>query len=120
MTANVGWNEFEHIGRIEQQASDLGFVLGRSRYSGDVIALYPDTENNRLGIYAEDAELYVASSIYDIEHWLRGIQWARTYDTMIKLSTPKKREQAEAREEARIAKMRKDKEQQKIVEILSA
>jgi hypothetical protein len=53
-----------------------------------------------LPIYARDAELFTGSLV-QIRTWLIGVQWAREYDMMLKLSDEKKRAAKEDQERAR-------------------
>ena len=48
----------------------------------------------------ELAELFVGS-LERLEDWLAGVQWAREYDRMLKISTDKVREAAEQKERNR-------------------
>jgi len=72
-----------------------------------------------LPIYSRDAELFIGS-IERLEDWLAGVQWARDYDMMLKVSDDKKRTRAEERERERIALRRKREEQAQILQVLSA
>ena len=48
-------------------------------------------------MYRRDASIY-AGSLEDLEHWLRGVAWARNYDEIHKLSNADKRAAAEQKE----------------------
>jgi hypothetical protein len=54
----------------------------------------------KLPIYTHDAELF-NGTISQAELWLRGIEWARSYDMMLRLSDDKKRIKAEDKERER-------------------
>ena len=94
MTTN--WNKLQQIKRIEAMANKMGFEFspGRDRYldGGDSIHLVP--LGDALPHYSRGAEIY-CGTIEDIELWLKGIEWAREYDEMLKLSTDKKRVERE-------------------------
>lgn len=60
---------------------------------GDTVALKPKDADS-LPIYSRDAEVFVGS-LTDLQYWLRGVEWARDYDRMIKVSDDKKRDRKE-------------------------
>jgi len=72
-----------------------------------------------LPIYSRDAELFIGS-IERLEDWLAGVQWARDYDMMLKVSDDKKRDRAEVKERERIALRRKREEQAQMLRVLRA
>ena len=87
------------IERLKENCDKLGFRLGYSKHGyhssyGDVVSVYPK-DNDALPVYSRDAELFVGT-IEDLKIWLRGIEWARNYDSMVmgKLND-KKRERKE-------------------------
>lgn len=119
MSGNIGWSEIDRIRRVEENANALGFAFAPSKYrspSENRISLIPLAES--WPIYTRDAVLF-SGNLNEIESWLFGIQHARTYDALLRLSFDKKRRQAEIREVARIAKMLDEKEKREIVRILS-
>lgn len=59
----------------------------------DMVAIRPKDQNS-LPIYRRDAELFVGT-LEQLEVWLRGVEWARQYDTMLKVSDDKKRKRKE-------------------------
>lgn len=80
--------------RLLEQCDKLGFAIGASRHGGfypdkDIVAVSPKDQES-LPIYSRDAEIFVGS-IEELEVWLRGVQWARDYDCMLKVSDDKKR-----------------------------
>ena len=117
----IGMNMIERIDRIRELAEFFGFRLGRRPHSGfgdselDVIALYP--KDDRLPTYSRDACLFTGS-LLDVENFLDGIQWARKYDNLIGATSDKRREQYEAKEVARLAKIRYNKERAETYKIL--
>jgi hypothetical protein len=118
-----GWNTIQRIRRVEERVDHLGFKFARSRNSDwtddhGALSLVPK-DPDALPIYSRDAELFIGS-IERLEDWLAGVQWARDYDQMLKMSDQKKREKAEARERERIALMRKREEQAQILRVLRA
>ena len=99
-----GWNTIERIRRVEQQVDALGFKFAKSKHSDwtddhGALSLVPK-DDNVLPIYSRDAELFVGS-LERLEDWLAGVQWARDYDMMLRLSDEKKRGAAEQKERNR-------------------
>lgn len=91
-----GYNTIRLFRRLEQEvdALDLCIAKSRSYYDGeDVVALIPKDEN-ALPIYSRDVEVFVGS-IEQLELWLKGVEWARNYDQLLKVSDDKKRARKE-------------------------
>ena len=109
----IGMDMIERIDRVRELAEFFGFRLGRRPHSGfgdgglDVISLYP--KDDRLPTYSRDACLFTGS-LSDVENFLDGIQWARKYDQLINATTDQRRQQFEAKEVARLAKMKLNRE----------
>ena len=59
---------------------------------GDMVAVFP--RDDKLPVYSRDAELYIGT-LEGLEIWMRGIEWARQYDMLLKVSDDKKRERKE-------------------------
>jgi hypothetical protein len=99
-----GWNTIQRLKRIEQQIDKLGLKFKQPKH-GDweqterSLALVPK-DADALPIYSRDAELYIGS-LEQLETWLHGVDWARNYDMMLKLSDDKKRTAAEQKEKNR-------------------
>lgn len=73
------------IRRIEQKLDKLGLVMGHSKYGhresyGDTVAIRPN--GDAFPIYARDTEFY-SGSLENLEEWLLGFEFARTYDQML-------------------------------------
>ena len=99
-----GWNTIERIRRVEKQVDALGFRFAKSKHSDwtddhGALSLVPK-DPDALPIYSRDAELFIGS-IERLEDWLAGVQWARDYDMMLKLSNDKKRQASEQKERNR-------------------
>ena len=94
----AGFETIKTLRDFEQTCRILGFEIAKSTYFRDGIALKPADDN--LPHYSRDAELFTGS-IEDAIVWLRGIQWARDYDNMLKVSTDKKRSEQEQKERNR-------------------
>jgi hypothetical protein len=92
----VGWNTVQKIKRVEDMANKMGFEfsIGSNHYSdlGDAIHLVP--LGDALPHYRRGADIY-SGSIDDIDTWLTGLEWARTYDMMLRISSDKKRNECE-------------------------
>ena len=99
-----GWETIEQIKRVEQAVDELGFKFAKSRHSEwtdnhGALSLKPK-DPDALPIYSRDAELFIGT-VERLEDWLAGVQWAREYDRMLKLSDEKKRNNAEQKERNR-------------------
>jgi hypothetical protein len=109
----VGMNMIERIDHVRELADFFGFRMGRRLHSGfgdsdiDPIALYP--KDNCLPTYSRDACLFTGS-LSDVENFLDGIRWARNYDNMIGATSDKRRDQYEAKEVARLERIKYNKE----------
>lgn len=93
----AGYHLILKIRRLEEECSNLGFVLCYPKYGGtieyDMVALKPKDQDS-LPIYTRDAELF-RGTIEELEVWVRGVEWARQYDKMLRLSDDIKRERKE-------------------------
>ena len=99
-----GWETIQKIKRVEQLIDELGFKFAKSKHSEwtdnhGALSLKPK-DPNALPIYSRDAELFIGT-VERLEDWLAGVQWAREYDRMLKLSDEKKRGAAEQKERNR-------------------
>ena len=96
-----GYQTILKIRRLEQEIDALGFRWGNSKHGGyssesefgETVALFPKDDAS-LPVYSRDAELFTGT-IRELEIWLRGVQWARDYDMLVRLSTTVKRERKE-------------------------
>lgn len=100
-----GYNLVLKLRQLEERVNKLGFMFAHSRHNynnefGDVVALKPKDADS-VPIYARDAEVFVGT-LKDLEYWLMGVDWARQYDRLIKLSDDKKRAAKEDAERARL------------------
>ena len=118
-----GYNLILKIQALEKQLHDLGMRWGydkRGQYGdtfGDTIAVFP--RDDKLPACSRDAMLF-CGSLLDLQHWIRGLQWARDYDTLIRVSDQTKREKAEEKEHERIASRQKHEEQDKMLAVLKS
>jgi len=95
-----GWDTIQQIKRVEQAIDELGFKFAKCKHGftdlHGALSLVPK-DQDALPIYTRDAELFVGS-LERLEDWLAGVQWARDYDRMCKISDDNKRCKAEQRE----------------------
>lgn len=119
----VGMNMIERIEHVRELADFFGLRLGRTPYNTtfgasdniDTIALYP--KGDCLPTYSRDACLFTGN-LNEVENFLDGIRWARNYDSMIGATTDQRRQQFEAKEVARLAKIKYNKERTETFKIL--
>lgn len=94
----LNWNDVQRIKRVEAHANALGFTLtdgGKSwAIESTSAAIYVQPKDDLLPIYSRTATFFTGS-IEHIESWLDGIEWARHYDDLLKVSHSKKRERQE-------------------------
>lgn len=88
----MGYHTILRIRRLEDEVNKLGFRMGHPKHGGfstdlDVVALFP--RDNELPVYSRDAELF-CGTIKELEVWLRGVQWARTYYSLLRVVDDKK------------------------------
>ena len=92
-----GYKYILRLERIKQQCKELGMRLGypKSQWDSaiDYVAVMPEGDD-ALPIYSRDAELFIGT-LDQLEVWLRGVDWARTYDSLLKISNPARRERQE-------------------------
>ena len=99
-----GWTMIEKIRSLEKQVDELGLKFAKYPHGDwtenhNALCLMPKDAVS-LPIYNRDASIY-AGSLEGVEHWLRGVEWARNYDMMHNLVTDEKRSAAEQKERNR-------------------
>jgi hypothetical protein len=100
-----GYHTILKCEKIRERADKLGFMLCYPRHGWgqergvDYVAIKPKDQDS-LPIYARDAELF-CGTIDDLESFFQGIEWARQYDKMLRVSTKEKRERKEQDERNR-------------------
>lgn len=101
----------ERIDRIREVVDRLGFRMGKPPHhlyeDIDTIALYP--KDNCLPVYNRDAALFTGN-LNDLEQWVKGIDWARQYDSYLGVASEQRRAQYEAKEIARQERAKYNKE----------
>ena len=94
----IGWNDLQRIKRVEARANALGFEFANGDAgwaSTDVFSsIHVKPAGDLLPIYSRNATFF-SGSIESIESWLDGIEWARHYDEVLKLTNNKKRDTKE-------------------------
>jgi hypothetical protein len=110
----VGMSMIDRIDQVREIADHYGFRLGQVPYNSygatdkiDNIALYPKDE--RLPVYSRDACLFTGN-LSELENFFEGIRWSRNYDQMIGAMSAQRRQQFEAKEIARLAKIQYNQE----------
>lgn len=94
-----GYNTIRMIQTLEKECDELGFKIISPKHGhynrdwGDLISIVPK-DSNSLPVYNRDAEIFIGT-LEDLRTWLRGVEWARTYDDLIGLSDEKKRQRKE-------------------------
>ena len=114
-----GYHMILKIDRLKEKADKLGFMLcypkagwGGSR-GDDYVAIRPK-DKEAFPIYSRDAELF-CGTIDNLESFFAGLEWARQYDEMLKVSDKKKRERKEQDERNRqLVRMLKDEQDIKV------
>lgn len=102
----AGYRAVLSLRKLEAEVDKLGFMLcapkhgnwGGNEYD-DRVAVKPKDADS-LPVYTRDAELFTGT-LEQLRIWLQGVQWAREYDRMLKLSDDKKRAIKEDAERAR-------------------
>lgn len=97
-----GYHTILKCERIRERADKLGFMLCYPKYRNqdvDMVGIKPKDQDS-LPIYSRDAELYYGT-IDELNAYFDGIEWARQYDEMLKVSTQAKRERKEQDERNR-------------------
>jgi hypothetical protein len=101
-----GWNLIQEIARLEAQVGALGFKFAPAKHAGhwgdpgyqDMVSIIP--REDCLPIYNREAEIFTGT-ISQIRTWLQGVEWARGYDMINKVSDDKKRNAQEQKERNR-------------------
>lgn len=102
-----GWGTIKTIRALEERVDALGFEFADpgspyNKYSidpiGDRIVLQP--KNDCLPHYSRDATIWIGT-LEELQYWLNGVEWARGYDGILRISDHKKRSKAEADERNR-------------------
>ena len=117
----AGYQAVLELRRLEAAVDKLGFMLcdPKTGWGGDdfnnLVGIKPK-DADALPIYSRDAEIF-RGTLEQLQVWVRGVLWAREYDSMLKVSDEKKRALKEDQERSRqlIAKLKKDYTNEKAV-----
>lgn len=92
-----GYQSILRIRRLEEEVKKLGFMMAypKIRYGDveDMVALKP-LDADAVPIYSRDAEVF-CGTLEQLDVWLRGVEWARNYDYLLRVSDEKKRARKE-------------------------
>jgi hypothetical protein len=94
-----GYSDIVRMRRLEKEANELGFMLANPKNGyyqnswGDVVALIPKDQDS-VPIYSREAEVFMGT-LEQLDIWLRGVEWARQYDNLLRVSDDKKRSRKE-------------------------
>lgn len=87
------------VKRLEEEIHKMGFRWGYSKHGGwgdhdfgEMVSIFPRDEE--LPAYSRDAAIFTGS-INQLETWIQGVNWARDYDMLMKISDEKKRTRKE-------------------------
>ena len=119
----AGYQAIIELRRLEDAVDQLGFMMSAPRTGnwgsdGDRVSIRPKNDT-ALPLYNRDAEVFTGT-LEQLQTWVRGVAWAREYDSMLRLSDDKKRTAAEAKELVRQADQRRRTEQKEMIKILSS
>ena len=95
----LNWDDLQRVKRIEARANALGFEFKSSDHSwiDSSNAIYVKPKDDLLPLYSRDATFF-KGTLESIENWLDGIEWARRYDELLRLTNDKKRAAKEQQE----------------------
>lgn len=94
-----GWSTVRMVHALEKECDELGLKIVNSRNGiyynthGDIVSVVPK-DSNSLPVYSRDAELFTGT-LEELRVWLRGVEWSRQYDTLLRISDDKKRKRKE-------------------------
>jgi hypothetical protein len=94
----LGWDDIQRMKRVEARANALGFQFTDGGKSWEIesrsAAIYVQPKDDLLPLYGRTATFFTGS-LEHIDSWLDGIEWARHYDDLLKVSNDKKRAKQE-------------------------
>lgn len=94
-----GYHTVLQVKRLEEDLDKMGLVMCYPKHGWggergvDYVAVKPKDEES-LPIYCRDAELF-CGTLDGLRSWMIGVEWARNYDMMLRLSDDKKRAKKE-------------------------
>lgn len=103
-----GYHTILRMRRLEEEVAKLGFMFAYPKHrfgdEQDMVALKP-RDSDAVPIYSRDAEIF-CGTLEQLEVWLRGVEWARNYDMLLRVSDEKKRARKEQDERNRLMMQR--------------
>jgi hypothetical protein len=99
----LNWEDLQRMKRVEARADALGFEFRSSGYWASdtgTSSIYVKPKDDSLPIYSRTATFFTGS-LEHIDSWLDGIEWARHYDSLLKVSNHEKRTAKEQQERNR-------------------
>ena len=112
-----GYQSIIRVRRLEEEVNKLGFMFAYPKHrfgdEVDTVALKPK-DADAVPIYARDAEVF-CGTLEQLDVWLRGVEWARNYDMMLRVSDDRRRARKEqdARNRQLVQLLKSEKVQQK-------
>lgn len=93
-----GYQTVMEVKRLEEDLAKMGLMMcypkqGWGNERVETVAVKPMNEEV-LPIYSRDAELF-CGTLRELRCWMIGVEWARGYDMMLKLSDEKRRDRKE-------------------------
>lgn len=93
MNLKFGYGTFQAYQQLLVRANKLGLTFNKAKWTHeDDIGLYPLDDN--LPIYTRDA-MIGAGDLSTIQAFIAGVEWARDYDAIMKVSSEKTRAKRE-------------------------
>jgi hypothetical protein len=94
----AGYAALKVLREFELDVYTLGLEIAEYKPDTNLIKIVP--RDDELPVYSRDASIFVGT-IEEAMCWARGVNWARQYDEMIKISSDKTREKSEQKERNR-------------------
>ena len=98
----ITWDDIQRVKNVEARANAAGFKLSKGSYThydsaAPNILVYLQPLDDAYPHYNRDAEIF-NGTLETIDNWLRGFEWARDYEELLKTSNSKKRGEKEQQE----------------------
>jgi len=88
----LGYSQMQLFERLKERANECGFEVRAAKFGENFLTLCP--LDDELPLYSRDADFYNGDA-QSLLTFIHGMNWAREYDTMIKLSNDDKRQEKE-------------------------
>ena len=116
----LGWDDVQRMKRVEAKAEELGFKFSSANYnygnSNNISYISLKPKEDCLPHYSRDADIFIGT-LEEISSWLTGVEWARGYEELLKLSSNKKRSEKEQAGSLDINEWRRQQEEEFDIEI---